>query len=449
MRHYERWQSMFTDKYIQSLSPRNVPYRIFEKGSDKGFGIQVSKNAKTFFMQYKSPITRKRCFIRLGSYPQAKLTIARNRSRVARDLVDIGQDPQQQRDKVALQARIEREEAIKQAEIDNNTGTVAELFDAYIANMILQGKRSHKDVQQLYDKDIKNYIGHLKACSVTAQHIKNIIKRIYKRGAINQAKQVRTYIMAAYTYGIRADNDPTATCSVMFRLEHNPARDVPVSVKVNPGERNLSSDEIRDLWYRLDDASMDYPAKIAIKLLFAVGGQRVEEVLGMRWDELDFDAKTWELSSSRTKNNKPHVVPLSDLAIDLIKSLDQTSNETYLFPRKQAPDKPMPFNTVSQAVRRFCCPPINKDGKLKSHPFNKFVPKDIRRTVKSRMGELGISKDIRDRLHNHAFHDVSSKHYDRYDYFQPKKVAMDKWTQWLETIIFAKNSQSNVIELTA
>ena len=412
---------MFTDKTIQSLSARKMPYRFYEKGVDKGFGIQVSKNAKTFFMQYRSPITNNRAFIKLGTYPVASLATARSRCRDARDLVDIGQDPQHERDKVTLAARREREAQIKQDELENNTGTVDDLFQAYINYLQTSGKRSHKDVRQLYEKNIKRDIGHLKAYEVTPQEIKTILKHIYKRGAHNQAKQVRTFIMAAYSYGLRADNDPTTTCDVMFRLDRNPARDVPLPVKVNPGERNLSKAEIHDLWHRLDDAAMDYPTKTAIRLLLVLGGQRVEEVLGMRWDELNFTDKLWELSPARTKNNRPHVVPLSDLAIDLIMSLQETSNDIFVFPSKTDPNKPIPFNTVSQAVRRFCCPAKDKDGNYKHKPFPKFVPKDIRRTVKSRMGEIGISKDIRDRLHNHALHDVSSKHYDRYDYLEPKK----------------------------
>ncbi|MGL4712711.1 MAG: hypothetical protein ACRCWP_09180, partial [Shewanella sp.] len=55
------------------------------------------------------------------------------------------------------------------------------------------------------------------------------------------------------------------------------------------------------------------------------------------------------------------------------------------------------------------------------------VGRDIRRTCKTLMGELGISKELRDRIQNHALNDVSSKHYDRYDYMPEKREAMRKW----------------------
>ena len=41
------------------------------------------------------------------------------------------------------------------------------------------------------------------------------------------------------------------------------------------------------------------------------------------------------------------------------------------------------------------------------------------------MGELGITKDLRDRLQNHALNDVSSKHYDRYEYLPEKRQALE------------------------
>ena len=94
------------------------------------------------------------------------------------------------------------------------------------------------------------------------------------------------------------------------------------------------------------------------------------------------------------------------------------------------------------------CPTKNKQGKVIYAGFPKFIPKDIRRTVKSRIGEIGISKDIRDRLHNHALHDVSSKHYDRYDYLQPKKDAIKIWNDWLTEVIDGKDAKSNVIDIT-
>ena len=63
----------------------------------------------------------------------------------------------------------------------------------------------------------------------------------------------------------------------------------------------------------------------------------------------------------------------------------------------------------------------------------------LRRTVKTRMGELGIAKDVRDRLQNHAAMNVSAKHYDRYDYMAEKRAAAERWCDFLEVTISSGN----------
>jgi hypothetical protein len=48
------------------------------------------------------------------------------------------------------------------------------------------------------------------------------------------------------------------------------------------------------------------------------------------------------------------------------------------------------------------------------------------------MGEIGIPKSIRDIIQNHNINDVSSKHYDRWDYMPEKREALEKWCHYLE-----------------
>jgi integrase len=65
----------------------------------------------------------------------------------------------------------------------------------------------------------------------------------------------------------------------------------------------------------------------------------------------------------------------------------------------------------------------------------KFVPRDLRRTFKTLTGKAGISKEVRDRLQNHALTDASSLHYDKYDYLKEKRKAMDIWNDYLNNIL--------------
>ena len=53
--------------------------------------------------------------------------------------------------------------------------------------------------------------------------------------------------------------------------------------------------------------------------LCLIAAQRIGEVAGMVPAELDLKAREWRLPGSRTKNANAHVVPLSDLALEIIK----------------------------------------------------------------------------------------------------------------------------------
>jgi integrase len=428
---------VFTNKFIEHLKPKPTPYRVWEGGSDPGFGVQVTpKGVKTFFLFYR--FNGRRCFYKLGRYPNnTSIAEARQKARGALKLLSQGIDPRAHETHAkAAEAAAQREAALR--------GSVAQLFEAYAAH--LDAKGSHgtaKTVRNIFKHDIAPVIGETtKAQAVAPQHVKAVLHRIINRGAMIQANRVRAYMSAAYVFGIEHDNDPrNFHAEVLFGLERNPVRDVPKPTKFEkPGERDLSISEIYALWHGLEQTSLYKPVQLAVKLCLATGGQRIGEVLGATWVEFDVDRMIWELPSWRTKNGKPHIVPLTPVAVELLDDLRAYSSDGhYLFPKLRNASEPMELGMISKAIDKFC-QTIDANGQridpgTSAKPFRKFIPRDLRRTCKSRMGEIGISKLICDRLHNHALQDVSSKHYDRYDYLPEKRQAMQTWGGYLQAVI--------------
>jgi integrase len=194
--------------------------------------------------------------------------------------------------------------------------------------------------------------------------------------------------------------------------------------------------EIRDLWQGLESSAIELRYQLAIKLLLATGGQRVIEVVEAHWKEFDTERRIWELPPSRAKNGRGHIVPLSDLAVSLLDKLRATSDgNSLLFPKKPGATEPVSLSMISYSISSL----------FNSQEFEKFTARDIRRTCKTRMGEIGLSKEIRDRIHNHALTDVSSKHYDRYDYLEEKRIAMKAWNDYLTRIV--GGDDTNVVEI--
>jgi integrase len=159
--------------------------------------------------------------------------------------------------------------------------------------------------------------------------------------------------------------------------------------------------------------------------LLLATGQRVEEVLRININDIDKDSLLWEMD--KTKAKRPHVVPLPEIAMKVINELEPDKQGFLL--SSTVTGKLMESMSVSQACGRYC----------KQTGFEKFTPRDLRRTWKTLVGKAGVSKFDRDRYQNHAMNDVSSKHYDRYDYLAEKRQAASIWNDYLSNILFDDN----------
>lgn len=459
----------FTDRYLHSLKPRATPYKVFEGGSDKGFGVQVSRGRVKTADGAREPADApavvsficfyrrggrdgQRTFFKLGTLGDTSLAEARKRHQAARALLAQGIDPRAHAEALqAEEARAAREAAAQ--------GTVSALFAAYVAHLKAQGKPSAGEVERALSRDAEPLLGKdTKARDVTPRDVSRVLNKVMTRGAIVQANRLRSYLSAAFRYGIHHDNHPANfDCDVAFGLTVNPARDVPKpAMREAVGQRALTADEIGALWRALERTRGSNGATtgtdkrppvsrlmaVGIQLLLATGGQRVKEVFEAEWSEFDLDAARWDIPPRRTKNGRGHVVPLAETAIALLRELDPWTRKTGLvFPcaresrNPETPRGPIRLASVSRAVARLC-----EESGIES-----FTPRDLRRTCKTRMGELGLSKDIRDRLHNHALTDVSSKHYDRFDYFEQKRKAVEAWDDWLRRMVTGGTRQAKTV----
>lgn len=120
------------------------------------------------------------------------------------------------------------------------------------------------------------------------------------------------------------------------------------------------------------------------------------------------------------------------IQLRLLDEIKQYSgNSEFLFPHHLDSNKPRTSDSLSQAVYRFCLP----QGKSKREPFPKFAPRDLRRTWKTLAGSIGIGLEVRNKIQGHAFQDIGSIHYDRYDYLKEKRLGIEQWTDWLEDLI--------------
>jgi integrase len=188
-------------------------------------------------------------------------------------------------------------------------------------------------------------------------------------------------------------------------------------------ERVLSDDEVRRLWTAASD-----PAEGAFGPFFkllVLTGQRRSEVSGMRWSEIDADARVWRLPPTRTKNAKPHQVPLVPQAWDLIQAQPRFVGSDFVL----SMDGKRPIIGYARAKRRLSAKAGIEADCWRYH--------DLRRTTASGLQRLGVRTEVIERCLNHvsgSFRGIAGV-YQRDPLIDEVRAALQAWADRVEQIV--------------
>jgi integrase len=305
---------------------------------------------------------------------------------------------------------------------DTRPGTVADLFAGYADHLKDLGKSSWMEAYKGLEKIVDTLGRNRLAREIEPDDITEVLRPIYERGKRSMADHVRSYIHAAFNWGLKSEHDYRRTSPRRFRLAYNPASGIPTEPKV-PGTRWLDEDEFVQLyrWLECPDAPVHPPYTRAVRILMLTG-QRVEEIAALHIEQ--WDAKERIIDWSKTKNGKPHAIPVPSVAAELIESI--VPNEFgWFFPSAMDPERSVSHGTLYSFMWR------QRDRGVIPAVTNR----DLRRTWKTLAGKAGVSKEIRDRLQNHTLQDVSSKGYDRWNYMPEKREGMAKWNKFVTALL--------------
>jgi integrase len=289
-------------------------------------------------------------------------------------------------------------------------------------------KSSWSDVEQSLDK-VADILGRNRlACEISPDEIVSVLSPIYKRGKLAMADHVRSYVRSAYSWGLKSELDYRSTSPRRFRLTSNPAAGIPTEPKV-AGTRWLDEDEFVALyrWLEYPDSPVHPPYTRAVRVLMLTG-QRVEEIARLHIDQ--WDATERIIDWSKTKNGKPHAIPVPELAAELIGSIIP-NKFGWFFPSAKDPSLLVKAGTLYSFVWR----------QRERGVIPVVTNRDLRRTWKTLAGKAGVPKEVRDRIQNHALQDVSSKSYDRWTYMPEKRAGMAKWDEFVTTLLAKKSAK--------
>ena len=160
----------------------------------------------------------------------------------------------------------------------------------------------------VYKRDVEKRIGKLKFHEIDETMVRQICDSIVDRGAPAVAIHVRDIILQVFSWA-----------KLKGEKVINPASEVaPSSIaKFHPRERNLSPEEIVTAleMYRFVGANLSVKAGTKLLLMTFV---RKSELTKATWDEINFEEALWTIPAARMKKRTPHVVPLSNQALDIL-----------------------------------------------------------------------------------------------------------------------------------
>ena len=133
-----------------------------------------------------------------------------------------------------------------------------------------------------------------------------------------------------------------------------------------------------------------------------------------------------------TKNRRPHRLPLPGLWEEFVRPVLEAnrSADPWVFPSPRRSGEPLDALSVPPYCRRLVA-----EGDLPQ-----FTAKDLRTSFVTLLGQLGISRETRQRLVNHVDRSVLDMHYDLYDYDREKLAAMESWDSYLRRLFLGEKA---------
>jgi integrase len=238
---------------------------------------------------------------------------------------------------------------------------------------------------------------------ITRAHVHELLDTLVAKGMTIGVNRIQAVISRLFTVALdRSLVDAHPAVRMIKRFQERPS------------DRVLADTELKALWKALDAQPGAAADAMRLRLLL---GQRGQEVMGMKWSEIDLQAKVWDLPGIRTKNGRPHSVPLSATAVKLLEQrrAEAREQETSVFPG---------LTSWSDDHRA-----------LSAIHAGQYTWKDLRRTLSTRLAALGFGEEVVGRALNHARYTVTARHYIKHAYMAETREALEAWDAELRAIV--------------
>jgi integrase len=400
-----------TDAAVRNIQPPSTGRIEVCDPACRGLELRItSTGAKTFAFRFRDRHSKRVERITIGRYPDVMLRDARDRADELRREIAGGRNP----------ATHKREAP---------TRTFAALADRYLVEHARRFKRSADQDDRNLRLHVMPQWGRRDYANIGRADVIALCEKLATAGKPILANRVQALVSSIFSFAVDAALIPANPCMRLRKRGQEKAK-----------TRTLSDEEIRTLWHRAVEPPVSRAVGLALRLALLLGC-RPSEVAGMTTAELEISSsgkvKSWTVPAARSKNGRPHYVPMPPLAIaQIAEALTLANGNPAIFPSRAGR---VAGHALAVAMAR-----IGAAIGAEDWPS----PRDLRRTCATRLAAAGIrAEDVRAVL-NHARVDVTGKHYDLYDRSAEKRAALNRWSQIVAAIL-APTPAGNVVSLRA
>lgn len=353
----------------------------------------------------------------LGGYPVLSLADARQRARDALAAATEGRDP------------AEEVKAAKAPKPENDRDKIKTLIGQYDKRH-LKGLKSGDVVRRELDRFVVAAWGERDIHSITKRDVIDLLDGIADSGRVVTANRVRAYLNKFLNWAVERDILPLS-----------PATGVKPVAKETSRDRVLTDDEIRWFWQACEAEGFPWGPLGKVLLLT---GQRLNEAAQITEGEIRGDL--WHLSADRTKNGRAHDVPLSDAVQAVLGAVERIDGKPgFIFTTTGTTPVSGFFKArahLAEAMER-----IAEKERGEAVEIPRWTFHDLRRTAATGMARLGMPVRVTEAVLNHVSGTGGGivAVYQRHDYAEEKRNALDAWARFVADLVDGK--ASNVVRM--
>jgi integrase len=305
--------------------------------------------------------------------------------------------------------------ADKEAAATRAVHSLSSLLDDYVKHQATQGRISAREAKNIFDLHVVTAwpaTAQTPASEINQDQVIDMLRRLTEQGKGRTSNKLRTYLRAAFQCAV--DVRVTASIPVAFKA---------YSVQINPvaqtrrdgrfdcaDKRPLTADELRNYW-RLIEKLPGLRGK-CLRLHLLTGGQRIEQLVRLRWADVRADSITiYDTKGRPGRGARTHTVPIIKAAMRDLQAFERDGD--YVFSTTKGV-KPISGTTLSGWAAQVVGDSI--DG---------FQLKRVRSGVETLLAANRISREIRGHVQSHGLTGIQARHYDGHDYMLEKWEALD------------------------